>query len=128
VLAGRSLNVGTADAMGEGYVPLAACWLLVGLGVVIAASGLRASAPAIEQGRLRPLLAVTAAVLAFAFTLEPLGVVVAIFASALCAARAVPGVALRSVLLPALVLSLAVLAIFVWGLGLPLHALPRLTG
>jgi hypothetical protein len=54
--------------------------------------------------------------------------VIAIFASALCAARAVPGIALRSVLLPAVVLSLAVLAIFVWGLGLPLHALPRLGG
>jgi len=128
LLAGRSLNVGTADAMGEGYVPLAACWLMLGLGVAIAATGLRASAPALETGRLRPLLAVTGAVLAFAFTLEPLGVVVAIFASASCASRAVPGVALRSVLLPAAVLSLAVLAIFVWGLGLPLHALPRLPG
>jgi hypothetical protein len=121
LVAGRSLNVGTADAMGEG-------WLMVGLGLVIAAGGLRASAPAVEPGRLRPLLAVTVAVLAFAFALEPLGVVIAIFASALCAARAVPGVALRSVLLPAVVLSLAVLAIFVWGLGLPLHALPRLGG
>lgn len=128
LVAGRSLNVGTADAMGEGYVPLAACWLMVGLGLVITAGGLRASAPAIEAGRLRPLLAVTAAVLAFAFALEPLGVVIAIFASALCAARAAPGIALRSVLLPAAVLSLAVLAIFVWGLGLPLHALPRLDG
>ncbi len=128
LLAGRSLNVGTADAMGEGYVPLAACWLMVGFGALIAAGGLRASAPAIEPARIRPLLAVTAAVLAFAFALEPLGVVAAIFASALCAAWAVPGVALRSVLLPAAVLSLAVLAIFVWGLGLPLHALPRLSG
>ena len=126
LVAGRSLNVGTADAMGEGYVPLAACWLMVGLGLVITAGGLRA--PAVEAGRLRPLLAVTAAVLAFAFALEPLGVVIAIFASALCAARAAPGIALRSVLLPAVVLSLAVLAIFVWGLGLPLHALPRLGG
>jgi hypothetical protein len=128
LMAGRALNIGTADAMGEGYVPLAACWLMLCLGAVIAATGLRAAAPAIEAGRLRPLLAVTAAVLAFAFVLEPLGVVLAIFASALCAARAVPGVALRSVLLPAAVLSLAVLAIFVWGLGLPLHALPRLPG
>jgi hypothetical protein len=126
LVAGRSLNVGTADAMGEGYVPLAACWLMIGLGGLVAAGGLRAGAAAIEPARWRPLLAVTAAVLAFAFALEPLGVVVAIFASAACASRAVAGVRLRSVLLPACVLSLAVLAIFVWGLGLPLHALPRL--
>lgn len=128
LLAGRSLNVGTADAMGEGYVPLAACWLMVGLGALVAAGGLRRTAPPVEAGQVRPVLAVTAAVLAFAFALEPLGVVAAIFASALCAAKAVPGVRLRSVLLPAAALSLAVLAIFVWGLGLPLHALPRLGG
>ena len=32
----------------------------------------------------------------------------------------------RPFLVLALVLALAVLALFVWGLGLPLHALPRL--
>jgi hypothetical protein len=125
---GRSLNVGSADSMGEGYVPLAMCWLLVGLGVLIAGNGLRAGAPSLDPARLRPVLAVTAATLAFAAALEPLGVIAAVFAAALCAVKAVPDMPLRSALLPATVLSVAVLAIFVWGLGLPLHALPRWPG
>ena len=126
--AGRALNVGSADAMGEGYVPLAMCWLLVGLGVLIAGNGLRAMAPPLEVVRLRPVLAVSAATFAFAAALDPLGLIAAVFASALCAVKAVPGMPLRSALLPAAVLALAVLAVFVWGLGLPLHALPKWPG
>jgi hypothetical protein len=128
IVTGRTLTVGTADAMGEGYVPFVMCWLMIAFGLVIAASGLRAGAAAIGTISVRPLLAVTAGALAFAFALQPLGVIAAVFASALCASRAVPGVPLRSVLLPAAALSLAVLAVFVWGLGLPLHALPRFDG
>lgn len=122
--AGRGLQVGTADAMGEGYVPLLMCALLLALGLGLVLHGLRRTAPPLPRLHLRPLLAVTVAVLAFAVALEPLGVVVAILASALCAARAVPGVALASVLIPTALLALLVLGIFVWGLGLPLRALP----
>lgn len=128
LIAGRTLNVGTADAMGEGYVPLAMCWLMLGLGVLVAVNGVRADAAPLATAHWRPLLAVTGAVLAFAFSLESLGVIVAVFASALCASKAAPAITLRSVLLPAAVLSLAVLAIFIWGLGLPLRALPRFGG
>lgn len=126
--AGRGLNVGTADAMGEGYVPLLMCGLLLALGAGLFAHGLRRAAPALPPMQSRPVLAVTAAVLAFAVALEPLGVVVAILASSLCAARAVRGVPLASVLLPTALLALLVVAIFVWGLGLPLRALPSWVG
>lgn len=122
--AGRGLQVGTADAMGEGYVPLLMCALLLALGIGLALHGLRQAAPPLPRLHLRPLLAVSAAVLAFAVALEPLGVIAAILASALCAARAVPGVPLASVLVPTALLTLLVLGIFVWGLGLPLRALP----
>lgn len=128
LIAGRSLNIGTADAMGEGYVPIAMCWLMIALGALIAGSGLRGFAAGIEPMKGRAVLAVTAAVLVFGFSLEPLGVVLAVFASAVCASKAVPDVPLRSILLPAAVLSGVVLSIFVWGLGLPLHAVPRFIG
>jgi len=160
LITGRALNVGTADAMGEGYVPLAMCWLMIALGALIVFNALRAavrtdptgsvpdvtardsplvvavgtdpegSVPDVEPPAFnpRPLLAVTIATLAFALLLEPLGIIVAVFASSLCASKAMPAVPLSSVLLPAALLSLAVLALFVWGLGLPLHALPRLGG
>jgi len=121
---GRGLNVGSADAMGEGYVPLFMCAMLVLLGLGMVVHGLRAGAPPVPRVHARPVLAVTAAVLVFALVLEPLGVLAAILASALCAARAVRDVPLASVLLPTALLALLVLAIFVWGLGLPLRALP----
>ncbi len=122
--AGRTLNVGSADAMGEGYVPMLMCGLLLMLGAGIFAGGLRRAAAPLPALHWRPVLAVTAAVLAFAAALEPLGVVAAILAAALCAAHAVRGVSLVSVLAPAMLLAALVLGIFVWGLGLPLRVFP----
>lgn len=121
---GRSLNVGTAAEMGEGFVPLAMCWALVLLGALIAASGWLRPGSRVEPIRWRPLIWVSASVLVFAAALEPLGVLVATFIAVVLAALAGERVRARGTIALALILALAVLAIFVWGLGLPLRALP----
>jgi len=122
---GRGLNVGTAAEMGEGYFPLLMCKILIGLGMLISANGLISPGNALERIQWRPLLLVSASVLLFAATLESLGVVAAIIAAVIVSNFAGEPARAKSVAALALVLSVAVLAIFVWGLGLPLRALPK---
>ncbi|MFM9881411.1 MAG: tripartite tricarboxylate transporter TctB family protein [Burkholderiales bacterium] len=122
---GRSLNVGSAGEMGEGYFPLLMCWFLVGLGAIIAIGGWLRAGEAIAAIAWRPVGFVTAAVLGFALVLESLGVVAAVIAAVVLANHAGEPMRARGVTVLALVLAIAVLAIFVWGLGLPLRALPR---
>jgi hypothetical protein len=122
---GRTLNVGTLEEMGEGFFPLAMCWLLVVLGALIAGVGLFKPGEQAERVTWHAPFWITAAVLAFAATLESLGVIVATFVSVVIATFAGSQARARSTIMLAAVLTLAVLAIFVWGLGLPLRALPR---
>lgn len=123
---GRDLPLGTADEMGTGYVPRLMCWLLVALGAIVVLVALRA--PAVRVGRIawRPLVLVTAAVLVLAAALETLGAFVAVALTVALASFAGERGAARSVAVAAVVLGLAVTALFVWGLGLPVPAFPRL--
>lgn len=129
---GRELAIGTAAEMGEGYVPRAMAVALIALGALITAlawwRGLGAEHARFDSTRWRPLLFVTAAVLAFVAALQPLGLVAAIAASAVAANFAGQPLSPRALLLLVCVLSAGVIVIFVWGLGLPLRVLPALFG
>lgn len=130
LLLGADLTQGTAADMGEGYVPRAMALAMIALGALISGLALRRGPgkpqDRFEGVRLRPIAFVSAAVLVFAATLSSLGVVVAIAATAFTANFAGQPLSWRA--LTALVLALAtgVIAIFVWGLGLPLRILPPL--
>lgn len=124
---GRGLEMGSAEEMGTGYVPRLMSWLLVGLGAFIALTGLRhGMAARVERITLRPLLMVSLAVLVFAASLERLGAFIAVIAAVVIAsfAGSERGSAM-SIVMTALVLAIGVVALFVWGLGLPVPALPR---
>ncbi len=121
---GRNLSVGSANDMGAGFFPLVMSVALIGLGVAIAASGIWRGAASIDRIAWRAPVLITAAVLAFAATLEALGVVIAV---ALCVGTASFAGSVRrigKVLALAAILAVVVLAVFVWGLGLPLRAMP----
>jgi hypothetical protein len=126
---GRDLDLGTAAEMGEGYVPSAMAILLVALGLLIVLLAWRRSRgggeTTIGHMRLRPVTFVTLAILSFAAALEPLGLIAAITASTIAANFAGEPLRPLPLLLLIGVLSLGVIAVFVWGLGLPVRALPR---
>jgi hypothetical protein len=129
---GRELTAGTAAEMGEGYVPRAMALSLVALGGLIAGTaawrGLGKPEARFDGMRWRPILFVTAAVLAFVLSLQPLGLVAAIVASATAANFAGQPLSWRALLALVAVLSTGVIALFVWGLGLPLRVLPAFVG
>jgi putative tricarboxylic transport membrane protein len=124
--ASRHYPIGTAVRMGTGYVPRLLCWILLGLGVVVLVQGLRGSASVLERGPSvwRALILVPASLLVFAYTIAPLGVVAAIVL--LVAVGALAGRESRPLeaAVVAVALVLLTLAIFVWGIGLPIPVWP----
>src|SRR5262245_22246976 len=69
--ASRNYPIGTALRMSTGYVPRLLCWIMVGLGVVIAIQGILAHGERPLGGKLqwRPLVFVPLSILVFALTI-----------------------------------------------------------
>ena len=130
LIIGRNLAIGTAEEMGEGYVPRAMAAALLGLGsllVVLSAwKRPQGAARATERVRLRPILLVTLAILTFVTVAEPLGLAAAIAASVTVASFAGEPLRARSLVILIAALCVFVGTVFVWGLGLPLSLFPRI--
>jgi len=114
-------SVGDLRRMGPGFFPAV-------LGGLIAVFGVLVALPAFFRGgegfrfELRPFIMVCVAIGVFAVVLERLGMVAAIFALVFAAAWAKRGMKPFEVLLLAIGLSFAAVAIFIWGLGIPIQA------
>lgn len=122
------LPIGRAVNMGPGYVPRLLSWVLGGVGLIITAQAFAIDGPKLEGWAWRPLVALTASILAFAFLLEPAGLVIAIMATVAVGRLAAPGIKLLEVLMLGGVLAAGSVALFTYGLGLPLHAWPEFGG
>ncbi|MBM6595296.1 tripartite tricarboxylate transporter TctB family protein [Microvirga pudoricolor] len=75
--AGRDLTMGTAAAMGPGYLPRIVCWLLILVGLTVGGMGLFRAREDITIPNLRPLAVILLSVVGFAFTAEYFGFVAA---------------------------------------------------
>ena len=115
---------GTLRNMGPGFFPVVLGWLLAGLGVLIALPALRRAGPPVQVD-LRTLVIITAALLLFASSLRPLGLILATALAVLLASVAERGFAWPSRLILAVALSGLVWLIFVAGLGMSLPVWPR---
>ena len=118
------LTMGSAAAMGPGYVPR-------GLSVIIMIYGAVLGVRAVFSGQLpfpgielRPLLLLSAAVVLFAVLLPLVGLAVTSFAIVICAGYAAYDVRLRENAIAALVLAAFASVLFVSVLGLPIKVLP----
>lgn len=75
--AGRDLTMGTAAAMGPGYLPRIVCWLLIVVGLTVGGMGLFSAREDITIPNLRPLTIILVSVVGFAFIAEYFGFVAA---------------------------------------------------
>jgi putative tricarboxylic transport membrane protein len=125
--ASHNYPVGTALRMGTGYMPRLLCWLLLGLGVIVLAQGLRQQAVPLRSSpqAWRAMLSVTAALVAFGLSIERLGLVLAILL--LTGLGALATRMLRPVETAIAALGLIVLSwsIFIFGLGLTIPVWPE---
>ncbi len=124
----RDYPVGTSLRMGTGYVPRLLCWVLLGLGAIVMAQGLRQPAPPLRSTAIawRAMLSVTIAIGAFALSLEKLGLVVAIVLLVGIGALATRALRPVETAIAAVVLIVLSWAIFIWGLGLAISMWPDL--
>ncbi|OYD82340.1 hypothetical protein CHT98_21570 (plasmid) [Azospirillum brasilense] len=121
---GRDWPTGTLAYVQSGFFPRMIGLLMVLAGAVVTGRSLLAHGAGLPAWGWRPLLGVTAAVLAFAGTVEALGLVPAVLI--LVGLGNLAGQPLRPVPLALLggALAAGCVALFVWGLGLPLRVWP----
>jgi putative tricarboxylic transport membrane protein len=117
--------IGSAVRMSSGYFPRLLCLLLALIGTFVLLRSLAVEGPALTAVRLRPVLLVTAAIVVFAFTIQTLGLVLATVLITLIGGYASPQVRLYEMIAAAALLALMSIAIFIWGIGLPIPIWPE---
>ena len=118
------LTMGSAAAMGPGYVPRGLSVIIMIYGAVLGARALFSGALAFPAIELRPLLLLSAAVVLFAVLLPLAGLAVTSFVVVICAGYAAYDARLRENAIAALALAAFASILFVSVLGLPIKVLP----
>jgi putative tricarboxylic transport membrane protein len=112
-------------AFGPGTAPrlFAFALALLSLGVVV--GGLLVAGPDVSAYKLRGVIFIIGAILAFAATIRPLGLVTASFATMIVCAAAADDVKWRESLIVAAVITAFCAVLFPYGLNLPFQLWPR---
>ncbi|MBK5959038.1 hypothetical protein CCR97_12580 [Rhodoplanes elegans] len=121
--------IGTARRMGTGYVPRLLCWILLGLGAVVAfrgfmAAGAERSEFPIGREAARPVILVFLALVVFGVSLERLGLVLSILLLVAIGTLAGRGLRVAEAALAAVFLVGLAWAVFIAGLGLTIPVWP----
>lgn len=124
LLIGRDYSLGTTTRMGPGYFPALLGALLTVLGLIISLRSLLIDGPVVGHIGFRPLVLILASMLAFAYLLEPAGLVIA--TAALIAIGCLGSVESRArdVIILSIALIAVALGLFVYSLGLPMKIWP----
>ena len=118
------LSVGTAAAMGPGYVPRGLAMLIMVYGAVLGVRALFSGRQPLPSVELRPLLLIFGAVALFAILLPIIGLALTSFVLVLCAGFAAYDVRFRENAVAAVTLAAFAVALFVMALGLPIQVWP----
>lgn len=120
----QSYAIGTAARMGPGYFPRGLGILLVVLGALLSLRGFRPSSEPQPEWRWRPLAVVLLGVGFFSLTAQWLGLVLASLALVFVSSAASPEFRWKEALLSGVIQGAATVAVFVYGLGIPLPVWP----
>jgi Tripartite tricarboxylate transporter TctB family len=121
---GADLSIGTPQRPGTGVLPRILGWCLIGTGAVVGIKGVLAGGPQVEAWAWRPLVMISLAIAAFALLIDRAGLVIAMLALMVLAALGTPETRWREFALFAALLILIGVAMFIWGLGMPIRVLP----
>jgi hypothetical protein len=119
-------DMGTAARMGAGYFPFMLGGLLTLLGVIVFTRSLVRASDDSRVGRIffKPGLLMFGSIAAFALLLRTAGLVVSIFAIIVISSMASSESRFKETLISAVVLCIASLAVFVYGLNLQIPVWP----
>jgi len=114
---GRDLRFGSAARMGPGFFPTILSLLILGIGLLKAASAFIVEGPAIEKPHWRPLTFVCAAMMIFGLVINYIGLALSAALLTFIAAGARSDARWREVAVLAVVLGVFSVLLFVYGLG-----------
>ena len=123
--ASRDLQGMHGFSFGAGTAPRMFAVLLLALGFGVALTGLLNEGPAIQKYHWRGPFFVSLAIISFAFTIRPLGLVISAFASFMIAALGTPETRWGEALIVGVLLTLGCSLLFPYALGLPFQLYPR---
>ena len=119
MLIAREYRLGSASRMGPGFFPTVLGAILIAFGVAIMAAGLRSGEKIQGSLSLRALVLLPLSLVLFGILLEVAGFIPALVALVFLSAASGREFALREVSLMTALLTVASVALFIWGLGLP---------
>jgi putative tricarboxylic transport membrane protein len=112
-------------SFGAGTAPRMFAFLLLALGVAVTIVGLVAEGEHITTYAWRGPLFVSLAILSFAVTIRPLGLVISAFASFIISALGTPETKWKETIIVGICLTIGCSLLFPYALGLPLQLFPR---
>jgi hypothetical protein len=119
---GRDLQFGTASRMGPGYFPVILSWVIIGIGVIVGFKALTIEGPRIEPLQLRPILVIIAAILAFGYMIDRVGLAITAVLLTILAGLARRDVNLLETVLLGAGLAIFSVLLFVYALSQPFPA------
>jgi putative tricarboxylic transport membrane protein len=112
-------------SFGAGTAPRMFAFLLLGLGIAVMLVGVLTEGAHLATYAWRGPLFVSLAILSFALTIRPLGLVFSAFASFLIAALGTPETKWKETIIVGICLTAGCSLLFPYALGLPLQLFPR---
>lgn len=116
--------LGTPARMGAGFFPLVLGLCLCAIGLAVLVTGLTAPGEAMARVKLRPLVALIAAIVLFGVLLRPVGLVGSILVLVLAGGFASPDFRFKEGIVLAIGLAIGSALLFVALLGLPMPLWP----
>jgi hypothetical protein len=120
-----ALDMGTASDMGPGYLPRLVAWALILAGGAMTGLAILRSHPPVPDLHLRPLLAISAAVVVFGAAIDRFGMVAAVVGMTVLASLASPISRWRETPIIAACLAAGAVLVFIVGLKLAIPIWPR---
>lgn len=123
-----SYHLGTASAMGPGYVPLGLGVILAGIGLLVLTRSLRSRAGVvrIERVRLSVLLAVLVPIILFGLLLDTIGLALAIILLVMVSSFASHELTLKDAAISAVLIAVLCVVIFVIALRVQVSIFPNI--
>lgn len=112
-------------SFGPGTAPRMFAYLLLALGAGVAVTGFLAEGPPLARFGIRGPFFVTLAILSFAVTIRPLGLIVSAFVSFMIAAMGSEETQWKQTTIVGICLTIGCALLFPYALGLPLDLFPR---
>jgi putative tricarboxylic transport membrane protein len=122
---GADYPMGTTQRPGTGVLPRILAWCLIGTGGLLWVKAVLVQGPGLTRWAWRPVVMITLATIAFALTVDRLGLVVAMLVSMTLAALGTPETRWREYTLFAALMVAIGVGMFIYGLRMPIPALPR---